>query len=147
MASVLSPRHLRHLFSWRQLSKGFVWGSRGWRSAERSSLSFPWKAVVTVMANTAGVAPDRLVMAVTLELVVFITEWRMPSAWRWRSRWHCEWMAAADCGCWRSQSFGTAPGCWRTLSKAQAEVKYKFLLQSPYLCTHSHCQHDWTLLA
>lgn len=50
--------------------------------AEHSSLSFPWKAVVTVMANTVGVAPDRLVVAVTLELVVLITEWRMPSVWR-----------------------------------------------------------------
>lgn len=50
--------------------------------AECSSLSFPWKAAMTVMANTVGAGPDRLVIAVALELVVMITEWRMPSAWR-----------------------------------------------------------------
>lgn len=87
-----------------------------WLESDTFSPGGRWARVCTGLeggwaADTAGVAPGGLVVAVTLGLAVGITGWRMPSAWRWRSPWRCEWMAAAGCGCWWSQSFGRAPGC------------------------------------
>lgn len=58
MFSVLS---LRRFLSWRQLSRGLC------------------EAVVTVVANMAGVASGGLVMPVTHELLVVVTGWKMPS--------------------------------------------------------------------
>lgn len=58
MFSVLS---LRLFLSWRQLSRGLC---------------------ESVVASTAGVAPGRLVVAVTQKLLVVVTAWKMPSVWR-----------------------------------------------------------------
>lgn len=35
-----------------------------------------------MVANRAGVAPGGLVVAVTQELLVVVTGWKMPSVWR-----------------------------------------------------------------
>lgn len=58
MFSVLS---LRRFLSWRQLSRGLC---------------------EAVVASRAGVAPGRLVVAVTQELLLVVTGWKMPSVWR-----------------------------------------------------------------
>lgn len=44
----------------------------GWRLADDSNHPFQWKAVVTVMANTVGVAPYALVLAASLWVVVLV---------------------------------------------------------------------------